>query len=337
MNKLIKISELASEILPILSDEDAKRIYNKGWSFFNVYSLRELRDIYTLNRVNPGLSVSKLYNLVDKQIKYEEKEWSERRVLENLNALKNTRLIDGDGNILKSVFIDSNLNNPLSEEDKGSFTEIFFSYFRFKELSTWFISPDKSLHEVFETLNVSDFVFKSNPIIYLAYNNRFTDTFIYDTEIPTHKYIIQDSMSHLMRFWDVYLKWGSTLNIIDKFNLTPLQIKAKDNKEMSMAYFIRPFEEFDILDFIKDKAEFKTRNIFLPQLIFEIVKELKYSINNIKAFIVNEIKRNDRLTYERTSEIFIIKGKQSKKRIREATYLYPTINDSYISHLIIRK
>jgi hypothetical protein len=337
LNKPIEISELVSEILPILSDDDAKKIYNKGWSFFNVYSLRELRDIYTINRLNPGLSVAKLYKLVDRQINFEEKEWSERRVLENLNALKNTKLIDFDGGVIKNAFINSELNSPLSSEDKDSFSELFFSYFRFKELSSWFISPEKSWHDRFNDLVKSDFIYKSKPLVYMANNNRFTDTFIYETDHPTRKYIIEDSMSHLMRFWDVYLKWGSTLNVIDKFNLSPLQIKSKDNKELSMAYFIRPFQEFDLLSFIQNKTLFNTRNIFLPQLVFELAKEFMYSIDAIKNRIVSEIKSNSQFTYERTSEIFIIKGKQSKKRIREATYLYPTINDSYISHLIIRK
>ena len=337
MNKPIEISELASEVLPILSDEDAKIIYNKGWSFFNVYSLRELRDIYMLNKLNPGLSVAKLYKIADKQVKYEEKKWSERRVLENLNALKNTKLIDGDGNVIKDVFKGSEINSPLSAENRDDFSELFFSYFRFKELSSWFISPKVSCHDRFEDLTMSDFIYKSSPLIYMANNSRFTDTFLYDTDHPICKFIIQDNMSHLMRFWDVYLKWGATLNILDKFNLSPLQIKSKDNKELSMVYFIKPFKQFDLLAFIRDKSMFSTRNIFLPELIFEIAKEFMFSIDDIKASIVSEIMSNGQFTYERTSEIFIIKGRQSKKRIKEATYLYPVINDSYISHLIIRK
>ena len=49
------------------------------------------------------------------------------------------------------------------------------------------------------------------------------------------------------------------------------------------------------------------------------------------------IREKDELTYERTSEIFLIKGKNTQKAIDMATYLFPKMNDSYISTLILRQ
>lgn len=337
MNNIIETSELELQCLPILTDEEAKIRYNKGWSFFNIYSLRELRDIYLVHKENINLNVPKLSKIVNQKVNYEDKIWSERRVLENINALKNIKLLDQDGGILKDIFSRSEINSPLTKDELSVFSDIFFSYFRFKELSSWFISPSKEFHKDFEKLTKANFIDDSKPILYFADKNRFTDTFLYDDQPLKDKYIISNKMSHLMRFWDVYLKWGLILGIIDKFNLSTLNIKTKDNKELSMAYFTKPFVTFDLMDYIRDRASLNTRNIFIPQLIFEIAKENRYSVNEIKAFIISQIQENDKLTYERTSEIFIIKGKQSKKKIREATYLYPTINDNYVSHLIIRK
>ena len=112
MNKPIDISILISQPIPILSDEKAKEIYKKGWSFFNVYSLRELRDIYIIYTENIGLTIAQLYNIVEQLINFEEKDWSERRVLENINALKNLKYLDVDGRVQKKVFVQRVVTSP---------------------------------------------------------------------------------------------------------------------------------------------------------------------------------------------------------------------------------
>ena len=192
------------------------------------------------------------------------------------------------------------------------------------------------MHYKFEQLNICDFLDNSKPLYFLSDSNRFTDTFLTDVEKPEYKYIIENSMSHLMRFWDVYLKWGTTLQILDKFNLTRLDIRSKDKKDISIAYFIKPLQVFDLVEYILFKG-LGPREVFIPYLIFKIVEDFRYSVEDIKNFLVSEINANDKLTYERTSEIFIIKGKQSPRRIKEATYLYPLINDNFISHIIVRR
>lgn len=336
MNNIINQSETVIKNLPILTDEEAKRIYNKGWSFFNVYSIRELRDIFIIYSKNEGLSLFEFTSIVNQYVKYEEREWNERRVLEILNALKNLKMIGGDVKTISNPFPYEELNGPLTPHDKEIFILHFFSYFRFKEISSWFISPEELFHQDYIYLTKERILNESKVICYYSNNSRFTNTFLYLDNIHSHiRYAIPNHMSHVMRFWDVYLKWGTTLGILEKFSLSVLNIKIDASKDVNVAYFIMPFKKFDFISYVRTR--FNSRDIFIPQIIFEIAKEFKYSIEEIKRFILEEIKTNDKLTYERTSEIFIIKGKQSEKKIKEATYLYLQIDDNYISHLIIRK
>lgn len=319
-----------------MTDEEAKTLFNKGWSFFNVYSIRELRDIFILCRYNLGLTLSQFTSIVEKNIEFEEREWTERRVLEILNALKNIKLLDLEGKPLADYFSIEQLNKPLTDIDKTIFEQIFFSYFRFKELSSWFISPEKEFHKEYFLVTKERLINESRPLYFFSNNSRFTNNFVYSIEDqPAIRYVIEDHMSHLMRFWDVYLKWGTTLGVLEKFSLSVLHVKIDKTKDVTTAYFIKPFKKFDFLGFLS--KHFDSRSIFIPQLIFEIAQVFKYSVIEIKNFIIEEIKQNDSLTYERTSEIFIIKGRESKRKIREATYLYPQIDNNYISHLIIRK
>lgn len=335
MNRNISTSDLEVKNLPILSDEDAKEKYNKGWSFSYVYSLKGLRDIYLISFKAKEKSLGSIFKLLSSQKGSDYINWEKRKVLEYLNALVNFKLLDNNYESESRVFKQKCFNSELSESEKKVFKKIFFDYFRFKEISTWFISPTGELHSEYETLSEKDYINQSKLLYYFSDTNRFTDSFLTNLERVCSKYIIDDKMSHLMRFWDVYLKWGITLGVLDKFNLHRLDIFVDGNKELSVAYFILPFNEFNLLDFCQEK--FKSRHIRIPELIFEIVKEFRFAVNDIKDYIISEIKRNDQITYERTSEIFLIKGKTSEKNTKEATYLYPIINDTYVSHLIIRK
>ena len=75
----------------------------------------------------------------------------------------------------------------------------------------------------------------------------------------------------------------------------------------------------------------------MPEVIFRIARKYRYAIPDIKEFVISMIREKDELTYERTSEIFLIKGKNTQKAIDMATYLFPKMNDSYISTLILRQ
>ncbi|MFV0247559.1 MAG: hypothetical protein ACK5H1_01170 [Tenacibaculum sp.] len=335
-NIILNINELPQKELPILSDEEAGQRFRK-WSFVNIYSLSAIRDIYIIAEHEENRSVKSITKKVneDKILKDIEKKWSpftERQVLENLNALVKFGLLNYDYSIKKKCFRNSKINSVLSEEDKSELEYIFINYFRFKELSSWFISPSSEFHSQFEFLSKNDFITKSKPLYFYSDESRFYNSFLRDIEAPNTKYIIKSDI--LMRFWDVYLKWGATLGLIDKFNVSRIFNPIKD-KEVSMTYFINKFKPIDFMSFIS--GNFNSRNIWIPELIYRLAKKYRFSVTDIKEFIVHNIDSNDKITFERTSEIFLIKGKTSKKNIREATYLYPLIDDYYISNLIIRK
>lgn len=332
MNRtLSKISGQLVKYLPILSDEEAGEKYNK-WSFVNIYSLKDVKDIYLITQLVKNKTVKEITKKVNELIISKEK-WEERKVLEYLNALVKFGLLDIEYNTKARCFGTSKINDELTNEDIDTLTNIFFDYFRFKELSSWFVSPDNDSHYNLEHFSKTDYIHNSNPLYFCSERNRFIDTFFTDIKDNKIKYIIENDI--LMRFWDVYLKWGVTLHILDKFNLSKVGENLPINKEASIAYFIKPFTKFDLIDFIEQN--FNSKHISIPELVFKIVKQYRYGVSEIKSFIVLEIQSNGRLTYERTSEIFLIKGKTSKKNIESATYLFPKINNSYVSHLIIRK
>ncbi len=332
MNKLQHISDFRERELPILSEEEAGELYSK-WSFVNVYSLQDLRDVYMITKKNSIKDIKSLTQKINTSLNVSE-EWEERKTLEYINALVKFGLLDAKYNSTTEYFLDAKINSELSENDINTLKSIFFSYFRFKELSSWFIDTKPEIHNQFNALTESDFINKSCPLYYYCERNRFTDTIITSIENDNFRYKIENKA--LMRFWDVYLKWGTTLNILDKFNLAQIGLNIDLNKEISIVYFIKKFVSFGLLDFIKDQFGEK-RHIWIPELIFKIVQNYRFSIHDIKSFIVSEIQTNEKLTFERTSEIFLIKGKNSKKNIDIATYLFPQINDSYVSNLIIRK
>lgn len=325
------MSGLPAKLLPILSDEEAGQRYSR-WSYVNTYSLKDLKDIYLISQLVANKTIKEISKKVNEIINSQE-QWGERKVLEYLNALVKFELLDSAYDTKGSFFENDTVNSELTNDDLNIFRGIFFNYFRFKELSSWFINPEDTFHNSLESLTEYNFINDSNLLYFYSDRNRFTDTFFTETDNCATKYLIDNDI--LMRFWDVYLKWGITLNVIDKFNASKLLEKNNIGKEISIAYFIRPFDRFNLVEFLG--KNFNSKHILIPELIFKIVRQYRYSVSEIKSFIVSEIQSNDKLTYERTSEIFLIKGKTSKKNIEAATYLFPKINNSYVSHLILRK
>lgn len=53
MNKSINnIATLPSKLLPILSDDEAAEKYCR-WSYVNIYSLKDLKDIFLISQLTP--------------------------------------------------------------------------------------------------------------------------------------------------------------------------------------------------------------------------------------------------------------------------------------------
>lgn len=335
-NNALHIDALKKKEVPVLTDEEAFEYANKGWSFSNIYSLKNLRDTYLIIKRDNLKSISEINNKVKEFVSYENTEWTDRRILENINALINFKLINKNYTIIKVLFENSKINSELSEKDKSDFKWIFFSYFRFKEISSWFVNIEETNLSNFSHLTEKNYVQDSIPLYYFSYKNRFPDTLLKDIASINVSYHIPNAMPHLMRFFEVYLHWGTKLGVIEKFSLSGLNIKVEGNRNISIAYFIKKFQPFDLISFIRNNVSEK-RHISIPEVIFEVARNYRYSIPEIKEFLISQIISNDDITYERSSEIFIIKGKTSDKKINSATYLYPFYNDYYLSHLIIRR
>lgn len=338
LNRRIEnIANLPTNELPILNDKEAAEKHNKGWSYSNVYYLQPVKDIYLLIK---NSDATKLNNRKIREAYLQvttdlSSKWSERKVLEYVNGIKNLGLIDQNFNILWNVFKDSAPGAEITKNDVEDFKNIFFNYFRFKEIASWYICPTNEIHDQFEDINLKLLIERSNPL-YAMKDGKFFNKIILRLDKIETVYVIGEKSSHLMRFYEVFLKWATTLGIMEKFNLNLVNIKTADNKDLTISYFIKPFQSFDLKKFIAD-LNITKRQISIPELVFEIAKSFCYSVSEIKDFIVNEIKISDDLTYERTSAVFIVKGRNDKEKIRAATYLYPIIDDSYVSHLIIRK
>lgn len=328
MNKVIHIKKLEKEVLPYISNKESNNLINKGWSFSNIFDLQLLKDIYLLVVNNNLQKPSEVYHL--KHLIEIEKSHSDRKVLEYLNALKNFRIFNENYVPIHRIFNKSELNQPLTINDIEDLNSIFFSFHHFKEITNWFL-PIK-----ISPANRENIIKHSQPLYYFNLNSRFTNAFLKSIEKPQTLFYIEDNLSQLMRFWDVFLKWGKELELIDRFNLAKVDYQTDLNKSLSVAYFVNPFIKFDLKEFIKT-SPLTGRYIFIPELIFEVVKAFRYSVTEIKRFIVSEVTNNYTFSYERTSEIFIINGANNKEVIKKATYLFPLVNGYYISHLVIRK
>lgn len=322
-----------SKTIPIsfLNEEDAKKqsSYQKGWSFSYVYHFSELKDIYLVLR-NTELKrpIDILNYHLELGLKYEKTPWEERRILEQINALKNFGLVSGDNEVVKQVFDESTIGSPLTKEDLVVFKDIYFSYFRFIEMHSWFLDPESdSRIEAMGKVTEEELANKSKVLFPFILNSRFTNAFILNLANSTKIYSIGKGNEDLMRFWDVYVKWGQSLGLLEKFSLKELDVQFSSNvKSLSCIYFMRDeIANFNLYDFIK--REYKAKYIQVPKLIFKIAKRHRFSLEGIKDLIITQsLNNSEQISLQRTSEIFI----RGKGKI-----LFPKYRGSYISHLTL--
>ena len=84
----------------------------------------------------------------------------------------------------------------------------------------------------------------------------------------------------------------------------------------------------NLLDKLKDQNK---KYISIPEFIRSNAKTR--AIAPLRKEFEKLIQTSDKVTFERTSEIFITKGlKKGEKNLK----YFPLINDNYISHIIIR-
>lgn len=277
------------------------------WSYFNVYFLTELRDLYIICTIYDIDGIPSLLSIYEKNdIKSENgKIWNKRNLLELTNALKKLGLISNNYTPLKGSIFSSTVGNPLTLSDKEAFSRIFFSYDRFKDF-----------HDLFST--------NGYVIAYKKGNCRFYNTFIVGNENQT-EYYIQNTSSEVMRFWDVFLKWGAILGFYDRCLFKSVGLESNlVGSGISLIYRIQKMpDHFSVLEYAT--VEIGTQYISIIDLIWLIVKNKFFAINDIKERIVKECLTSNAYSLQSTSAIFI---EEEEKRI------LPKIGNTYMSHLL---
>lgn len=334
------------EIQFIQEDDAIKNIQNvsKRWSFFFVYHFSEIRDIYL------ALKESKATNLADFtdyclkiELPYVSVPWNKegksvkgRRILEVLNALMNLSIIDSNYKILKEVFLFSKIGEEVSEEDLKTFRNIYFSYFRFKEIFSWFVSPPSNVNtELVNSIDEQIVKEQTFPLFFFSDGGRFTNNFFYKLEPNPDLYFIDKTNGKLLRFWDVFISWGKKLKVIEKFRIRYPEILTSTGKSIGCCYVLSGktiADDFSLLDYISEN--YKINQIYLPELILKIALQNRISIESTQNLVIEQYKRHKNfLSLERTSEVFIKSG----EFLDNDKILYPKYDDAYISHIIVRR
>jgi len=346
MNTTIDLTHSKYIEIPFINEIETKtiKVSDKGWSFSYVYHFTELRDVFLLLKKVGYESLNRFFNLSKlHRLPFIRTEWNERRLLEYLNALKNFQIIDSNYRVIYDAFNTSEIGESLTDRDTLALKEIYFSYFRFKEIFSWFIDPvHDNRVEFISKLNENEILSKSEALFCFSDNSRFTDSFLKNLENDTTVYFINQEHNELlrkknnedlMRFWDVFTKWGTSLGVLEKFNLKNLEIKTITNKSIACLYVLSNDNlKLDIMQYIAERN--MGNYIYIPYLVLELSIKYRLKVETVQKLIIDQYQTlKERISFERTSEIFVKKNDiNSSDKI-----FFPKYNDAYISHLIIRK
>jgi len=332
MIKYINLSKSKQYVLPFFNEDEAKRYssVDKGWSYSYVYHFTELKNIFIALKKIPYKGKEDFsQRAIESGLPYSKTPWDSRRILEQLNALINFGLISKDYKIKTNFFVELDFTNELSEKDLELFKKIYHEYFRFREIHSWLLNPVQQDHNLFlNQFTVEDLQRKSSPIFSFFMEHRFNDAFIYSLSDNTDIFRIPNKNGDLMRFWDVFIKWGQELKLLEKFNMKNLDYELANNvKSFACVYYINPIKpNLDLLSFIK--SNYQGNNIHIPNLILKISLSYRYRINDIKKMILEQaIANKNTYSLQRTSEIFI--------RDSELNFV-PKYNGYYFSHLLLQ-
>lgn len=284
----------------------------KGWSYSFVYYLKDIKNIYNIlyNTKNP-VTISKLLTVCQKEeLKSESgKQWTKRNLLEIVNALKNFALIDVSTNIAKAGNLFSPDTISLSEKDVEVFRLIYMSYFRFSEF-----------HQMFESTN-------GVPAIVYAFKDkqRFFNRFARFDQNTL--YCIEDIHQDTMRYWDVYTKWGETLDVLNKCSLISFNIETSslEYKNIYMCNLTRPIPKgFSICKYIQEKIPGTT--FYIPDVQRMLIKDFGFSINAIKKSIIEECSLNNFTFRLQKASLLTVDS--------EGLKLFPIVGNTYMSHIL---
>ena len=317
MERYIDIAK--SEHHKFLSQEENNE--GKKWSYSYVYFLEDLKVVYNLlcndtTRTIPHLlNTCNSHNIISKS----GKKWTNRNLLEIVNALKNFGLISIDENRPINVNLFSNKEDRLTEQDVKIFKDIYISYFRFREFHQLFINSEQqpSLDILYN---------ESKPIYSFSSFGRFVNSFMIDCANYEHIIEIDNKDSEIMRFWDVYIKWGETLGLIEKFPLKAWGIHFIPSvKSLNIVYYKKTMpRNYSIFDFIDNK--FQAEYIYIPDIIKLLITNERFALEDIKSKLIDEcIKMPHRYRAQSTSAIFVQKKEE---------FLFPLMGNTYITHLL---
>jgi len=332
MIKYIDLSKSKQYELPFYNEEQAKQnsSVDKGWSYSYVYHFTELKNIFIALKNIPYKGKDDFSKrAIDSGLPFVKTPWDSRRILEQLNALINFGLITKEYKPEKNFFVESNYTSELSESDLDLFKKIYHEYFRFKEIHSWLLNPKQEDHTSFlNQVTIANLQQNSTPTFPFLIDNRFNDAFIFSLTDSTDIFRIPNDNGDLMRFWDVYVKWGQELKLLEKFNLKNLDYELSNNvKSFACVYYVNPEKpKLNLLSFIK--SEYQGKHIHIPNLILKIALKFRYRISDIKQLIIEQaLADSNSFSLQRTSEIFI--------RNTEINFV-PQFKDSYISHLLLQ-
>lgn len=332
--------------LPFIDEDAAKQVIKKGWSLSSVYYFSEIRDVYLTLKDRQWRGLGDFTDFcLSTGLPFVRTRWNKRRILEHVNAVINFGLVSSDYKISRDVFVDSRIGSSLSDDDLAIFKEIYFDYFRFKELFSWFIEPNPASRlKLVQGLTKEDIETRTKPLFAFSENAKFTNSWFCELTANTPVYYIRGRNQNpdgkdvpgnedLMRFWDCFLAWGSRLGVLEKFTLADLGIKTCSGKDILCCYVINNnIADFDLLEYLD--RQFSNSHIYLPDLVFRLATDFRMSLTVAHELLIEQYRSHrESLSFERTSEIFIKRGE-----IRESDkILFPKYRDSYISHLVIRR
>ena len=295
----------------------------KKWSYSYVYYLEDIKNIYNIQRKHSAKTVPELIKICMSSniTSVSGKKWTSRNLLEIINALKNFKLFSVENNEVTNKHLFSN-TLTLGEHDKSIFKEIYYNYFRFQEFHNLFLKNNTPI----SSINLSN---KSFPVISFSEDGRFTNCFTSIIDNKTkHLSItkIEENRSEIMRFWDVYIKWGTTLGVLEKY---PLRIFDRalfpTKKNSSIVYFSQELpNNFSIFSFIE--KHMGVRFAYIPDVIYNIIIRYRFPLLDIKKRLIFEcIHDEDHFRAQSASAIFI---KDYEK------ILIPKMGNTYVTHLL---
>ena len=336
--RVIDISHSKQLYLTFKSTKDFKEEENKGWSFSNVYSFEELRDMYILLQNKNNICSVKRFTKdeVIPKVKPRGKEWTSRRVREILNAMVNFRWFTRDSKgtfyhiaTVSPLFFQESFGEELKEEEYSVFKRTFLTYERFREYLSLYTEND------FYNIDRS-----SSPVFSFSSGKKYTNTFFKTLSDNADLLCVDtnntegEKNSAFLTFWDVFISWALRLKMLEKFNSLMFDVKLSTGKSFACSYFISSSSKQipDIFTILNGSFAGK-KTIDVNDLILHICLKYRKPVEDVKKYIIAQYVINKKyMSPIRTSEIFVNRSEK-----RDDTFVsFPKYKDSYISHLILQ-